>query len=116
MKRKATLHRLTYSGVFDLFDKLEDAQTNLEGTLGVLSKLIDHDVECDAGVIVTMERHLKADFANLDAMITRTREEILPSLRSGRTRNLPEEATPAAEGTPAVSLAVDNNGGDHDAA
>ncbi|WP_428665084.1 hypothetical protein [Reyranella sp.] len=88
-----------------LSDQLDDAYGDLEGTLNILSKLIDHDCEVDAGVIVTMERHLKADFAALGSVVAKAAKAI----RRGIV--VLEEPRPTVSSP--LSLAVDNEGGDH---
>jgi hypothetical protein len=94
---------------------MEDARDDLDGTLAVLSSLVDHNIENAADHIVAMERYLKADLASLSAAIGEARESILTPLHARRAYDapdVPEEAQAAAERSSPVALVVDN-GGDH---
>ena len=59
MKRKPTTpRRLSYTAAFRAFDAIENAQTDLDGTFAVFSRLLDHTDKEAEGFMFTMERHL----------------------------------------------------------
>ena len=62
------------------FDPIDLAKVKLEGTLAIAPALIDEGREHDHGIVLTLERHLKADLAALDAAYNAAREAILSLL------------------------------------
>ena len=89
----ATTKPLTHSEAFEYFDKIESAKTDLKGTIGVMSAVIDGDREYDDGVVATLERFLKADLAALDAAFNAAHKAILSPLHAAAFPN----ATPFGE-------------------
>jgi hypothetical protein len=55
-----------HSRAFELMDAVEQAKTDLEGTMQIMSLLIDADREYEDGVPATIERWLQADMGALD--------------------------------------------------
>jgi len=88
MKRKSTSpKRLSYTAAFRAFDAIENAQTDLDGTFAVFSRLLDHtDAHAD-GFMFTMERHLKTDIVGLKTAIDRARDVILKPLQAADLPN-----------------------------
>lgn len=71
-----------HTTAFEHFEAIDEANGKLEGTMAVMSKLIDDDCGLNADIIVTLERHLKADFAAVIAACTAAREAILTPLHA----------------------------------
>ena len=78
----ATRRRLSYRTAFQAFDQIEDAHSNIEGTFAVLEHVLDGPAEGQESLILTLERHLKADRAALAAAITAARHTILKPLQA----------------------------------
>lgn len=113
MPRKSAPQRLTHSAASRAFDDMESAHSDLEGTLGIFTKLIDCGRGDDIDVAVTIERHLKADIAAVEAAIGKAREVILKPLHALSAYDAPgPEEMPAGASAP-VALVVDNGGGDN---
>lgn len=88
-----TTKPLGYREAFEYFDKIESAKTDLKGTIGVMSALIDGDREYDDGVVATLERFLKADMKALDDAFNAAHRQILAPLHGAEFPN----ATPFGE-------------------
>lgn len=72
---------LTHAAAFERFDSLDDAVTNIEGTLAIMTALIDHGCSAlNADITVALERHLKRDLLDLASVCVATREAILAPL------------------------------------
>jgi hypothetical protein len=55
-----------HTRLFGLLDAVSQAKTDLEGTVQVMSVIIDADKEYTEGVPSTLERWIKADMGSLD--------------------------------------------------
>ena len=73
-----------HSRVFSLMDAVSQAKTDLEGTVQVMSLIIDADKEYEEGVPATLERWIKADMSALDRAFGDAWDGIL---RTGKGRD-----------------------------
>ena len=74
--RKPSPKRLSYTAAFRAFDAIEDAETDLDGTMAVFSRLLDHVSDEDAEKYqFTMERHLRTDVGALRDAVAKARAD-----------------------------------------
>jgi hypothetical protein len=71
---------LDHQEAFKHFDALEDARSDLDSTLAIMSRLVD--AGCQFDVVVTLDRHLKSDLAALNVACDGAREAILSPLNA----------------------------------
>ena len=84
---------LSYSAAFAAMDLIEDAMIDLEGSFEIFEQISANmsPKYAECGWFITLERHFKADRAQLAENITKARKAILDPLfkAGGRNRTAP---------------------------
>jgi len=84
---------LDYHAVFAQLDKVDIAKSDINGTIALLSLVIDVCRDDEDGVLDTLERHLLTDLAALNASFESARTAILSPLRAIACPNSPPMGT-----------------------